>query len=114
MVDFKLNNIEGTQLEENELIQILIDELQMLLFTRPGDVLGEPELGIDLRNFLWETNLSNFELEKYTKFQINKYILMSKLFDIKVNVRLIKEDITDTAFIDIIVNDIPVMGVYVK
>ena len=114
MVDFKLNNIEGTPLEENDSLLLLIDQLQMLFFTRPGDVLGEPELGIDLRNFLWETNLSNFELEKYAKYQINKYILMSKLFDIKVKVRLIHEDITDTAFIDVIINDIPVMGVYVK
>lgn len=114
MIEIKLGNLDGTELEESNEARILIGEILMLLFTHPGDVYGEPDMGIDLKQFLWEVNFSNYELERYVMYQINKYILMTKFFDIKAQVKLIKGELNDSAFIDIIINNIPVIGVFVK
>jgi hypothetical protein len=46
----------------------------MTLFTKRGEVLGEPEFGIDVEKYLFEFSIDPFALTKDAGYQINKYV----------------------------------------
>lgn len=114
LIDIKLNDNVLNGIQESSPLRSLIDQLTMLFFTTPGDVLGQPEMGLNLKQYLFELNFSNFEVERYIKRQIDAFIYWSKFFQIDVKVKLIKGDINDVGFVDVAINGINSIGVYIK
>ena len=45
---------ESEILEINDYLFEFIEQIEVLLFTEPGEVLGEPEFGIDLERYVHE------------------------------------------------------------
>jgi len=68
----EINYIEDA-LEEDNPLMIYLQRIKMLLFTRPGDVYGDPNFGIHLERLLFHTNLSNFIIKKTIEDQISLY-----------------------------------------
>ncbi len=106
--------LDNKHLLTSDPLKKIVDQIQMLLFTKPGDVLGEPEFGVDLHSYLFELQFSAADMRKYILYQINKYIPYSTKHNIDVQVRLFSEDLENVAFVDIIINNIPIMGIHVK
>jgi hypothetical protein len=46
----------------------------MTLFTKKGEVLGEPEFGLEVEKYLFEFTIDPFALTKEAGGQINKYV----------------------------------------
>ena len=61
-------------LVEDDVIRVIIQKYEMLLFTNKGDVFGEPDLGANLEELLFETRLSSEYIEGDIKVQIETYI----------------------------------------
>jgi len=61
-------------LVEDDVIRVIIQKYEMILFTNKGDVFGEPDLGANLEELLFETRLSNEYIEGVIKVQIETYI----------------------------------------
>ena len=61
---------------EDDAIEVVLQKLEMLLFTSAGDVMGSAgyRMGGDLEYMLWETQLPNNIIESRLTDQINKYI----------------------------------------
>ena len=115
IIDIRLSELPpNLNPEQTNIIESVIEQIQMLLFTRPGDVLGDPEFGIDLNQFIFELSFSNYEITRVIKNQISRYVLWEKYFNIDVSVRLIKGEFQDSAFIDILIDGIPTIGVHIK
>ena len=56
----------------------------MTLLTKKGEVLGEPEFGLDVTKYLFEFEGSALEpLEKEADDQIQNYVMMSRQYAIK-------------------------------
>ena len=74
---------------EEDIIEVVIQKLEMLLFTNKGDVFGENNIdfGGDLEFYLWQTNISNANLKNNIIEQINQYIpeLFVMGFDLELN-----------------------------
>ncbi|MCK9445827.1 hypothetical protein M0Q50_02925 [bacterium] len=66
----------STKIIENDAVEVIVQKLEMLLFTNKKDIIGTAsyDFGADLEYLLWETKLPNNILEKRIKEQINKYI----------------------------------------
>jgi|AntRauTorckE6833_2_1112554.scaffolds.fasta_scaffold00027_21 hypothetical protein len=65
------NNIE---LVEDDVIRVIVQKYEMIIFTNKGDLLGDPNFGADLPNLLYETKLSAEFIEGDIKAQIADYI----------------------------------------
>lgn len=66
----------STKIIENDAVEVIVQKLEMLLFTNKKDIIGTAsyDFGADLEYLLWETKLPNNILEKRINEQINKYI----------------------------------------
>ena len=63
-----------TELIEDDVIRVIIQKYEMLLFTNKGDVLGFPDMGCDLEELLHESRVSSDFVEGEIEQQIFTYI----------------------------------------
>jgi hypothetical protein len=71
---------------EDNVIRVIIQKYEMILFTNKGDLLGDPNFGANLEELLHETRLSAEVIEGDIKAQIADYIpeIDSIEYDLKV------------------------------
>ena len=62
------------QIIEDDVIRIILQKWEMILFTNKGELFFEPNFGGDLEKLLHETRLSSETVEGDLKGQINSYI----------------------------------------
>lgn len=62
------------QLEVHDELESTLQQIKMTLFTKRGEVLGEPEFGLDVEKYLFEFSVDPFALTKDAGYQINKYV----------------------------------------
>jgi hypothetical protein len=88
MVDFYFRaqtdpNYRANIFESRNDIENTIEQVRMTLLTKKGEVLGEPDFGLDTTKYLFE-----FEgypigiLEKEAASQIQDYVMLSKIYEV--------------------------------
>jgi hypothetical protein len=80
--------IDRNYIIENELIEVIVQKLEMVLFSNKGDVIGDEDMGCNLEYYLWSTTIPNESLRKIVIDQIVKYIpeLYTIGFDFVLNI----------------------------
>jgi hypothetical protein len=63
-----------TELIEDDVIRVIIQKYEVLLFTNKGDVLGFPDMGCNLEELLHESKVSSDFVEGEIEQQIFTYI----------------------------------------
>lgn len=61
---------------EDQIIEVIVQKLEMLLFTTENEVYGQDSIGfgIGLEKYLWETRISNNIIENKIKKSITNWI----------------------------------------
>lgn len=59
---------------EDDVIRVIIQKYEMILFTNKGEVFGDLDFGANLEELLFETKLSAEAIEGMINTQIGKYI----------------------------------------
>jgi hypothetical protein len=59
---------------EDEVIRVIIQKYEMIIFTNKGELLGDPSFGANLTALLHETRLSAETIEADIRAQISDYI----------------------------------------
>ena len=59
---------------EDDLIRVIVQKYEMILFTNKGDVFGSPDFGSDLPKLLFQTKVSQDTVKKIILEQIYTYI----------------------------------------
>jgi hypothetical protein len=77
---------KDTSLIEDDVIQVIVQKYEMILFTNKGEVFGEPDFGANLEELLYETRLSSEYIEGDIKMQIQTYIEEIKYIDYTLKV----------------------------
>lgn len=105
----------SSKLIEDDLIRVIVQKYEMIIFTNKGDVLGEPDFGADLEKLLHETKVSSKYVEKDIIDQIMKYIPEIFSIDFKLNVVFTQDPQRhqDIMFINFQISDYEVFA-YVK
>jgi hypothetical protein len=61
-------------LDTNNRLEALISKLKMILYSNRGDVLGDPDLGMDLEDYLFERRIDEATIKERFYAQVAKYI----------------------------------------
>ncbi len=87
---------------EDDVIRVIIQKYEMLLFTNKGDLLGDPDFGCDLQILLFQTKVSAEGVRKIILQQIRKYIpeLSTTNFELKTSFFQDPENYQDVLQID--------------
>lgn len=76
----------NAEIIEDEVVRVIIQKYEMILFTNKGDLLGDPNFGANLTALLHETRVSSETVEAEIRAQISDYI--SELDTIEYELRV--------------------------
>ena len=65
---------DPSQIMEDEVLNVILQKYEMILYTNKGELLGEPDFGGDLELLLHETKVSSTTVETNLHPQIQTYI----------------------------------------
>ena len=80
------------QLEVYDELESCLQQIKMTLFTQKGEVLGEPEFGLEVEKYLFEFTIDQFALTKEAGGQITKYVGEARKRNIGVRPASYKDD----------------------
>ena len=100
-------------IELNDDLSFLIMQLEMVLFTDNYDCYTTPMLGARLRDLIFSLNFNEAEIRLVIRKQISRYIELANRFDIQVDVRFMRGEVSDIAIVDILVDGKKALGAYV-
>jgi phage baseplate assembly protein W len=65
---------QPNQLEVYDDLESMLQQIRMTLFTQKGEVLGEPDFGVNVEQYLFEFSIDPFSLTREAAAQINNYV----------------------------------------
>ena len=107
---------DADEIEITDRVELLLQEVEMILTTSKGSVLGDPDFGLSLDSYIWSTAKGNSHIKQDAENQINKYISNDTLrgIDLGIEVNFIKGEIWDTIILDILIDGTQVAGYTVE
>jgi phage baseplate assembly protein W len=64
----------ANQVEIADDLEATLQGIRMTLFTNKGEVLGDPDFGVSLNNYLFEFSIDPFAVAREAADQINRYV----------------------------------------
>jgi len=102
------------KLDISDEYEMLYSKIMMILSTRAGDVLGDPEFGMSLEDKLFTFDVSEETLKQEIYTQIQKYIPEAGKFDLKIDIKKFRGSVRDIILIDFYIDGRKSFGVMVK
>lgn len=76
----------NAEIIEDEVVRVIIQKYEMILFTNKGELLGDPNFGANLTALLHETRVSAETVEAEIRAQISDYISELDTIDYELRV----------------------------
>ena len=103
-------NFVENKIEITEDLEFILMQLELILFTRQHDVLGDLGFGGDLEDLIFTTTLSGSHIENVIRNQITEYIPLANTYNIDVSCEFYKGVDRDSAVLDITVDGRTAIG----
>lgn len=98
-------------LEISDKLEALLSKLRMIIYTNRGEVLGEPELGMDLENYLFEPGLNEGVIRDRFYAQLAKYVPENTDYNIDCSVDVQSDGVVNSAYMYISINNEKMLGI---
>ena len=89
---------------QNEVEQ-LKTQIEMILFTKKGDVMGNPNFGANIEDLIYEFNFNEDSLKREIMEQLMSYCPLSNKYNVKVDVKFTRGLIRDAAQLEITIDN---------
>lgn len=94
---------EKNRIIEDDEIEVIVQKLEMILFTNKGEVFGDIELGCNLEYYLWRTRVTTGTLISKVEEQINIYIPELTTLGYIFNIDLYEGTLRDILYLNFII-----------
>ena len=98
-------------IEVEDEVEMFVQQVDTIMTTPKGSLLGDPDFGVSLDAYLWRTHLGSGNIRQDILQQINKYCVPEMkdiTFDLEVS--FIQGEIWDTVLVDLIIDGTKVAG----
>jgi len=117
-MEFYIKNIEDpnfnvSQLHSDEDISQLLIQIETLLFTTKGEVLGDPNFGTNLTEYVYSFRYNDYMLKKAVEDQIKSYIPLAAKYNTQVDVDFTTEMDRHLVFVSITIDSKYRVGLYI-
>lgn len=83
----------------------IIQQVDMILFTNKGDVLGMPDFGCNLSRYLFDTSYDENLIKQIIMSQIRSFIYLDGSYTVDVDVSFVKWDYNVAMVVDLNINN---------
>lgn len=97
-------NYDETQVQTNSEIEMLITQIQTILFTNKREVMGQPNFGCSLEELVYDFGLNEHDLRSRITDQINHYCPLATKYNIATDIMFMRGEVRDIAYIDITID----------
>ena len=94
---------EPGRIVEDDEVQVIVQKLEMILFTNKGEVLGDINMGCNLEYYLWETRITMGNLKSKIEEQVQIYIPELITLGYTLNVYLYEGTLRDILNLDFVI-----------
>jgi hypothetical protein len=114
---FYIVSQNDTRYKPNEIIvqdklRVIVNKMEILLFTNKGDVMADLDMGCDLDYYVWQTNVSGDYVKANIVAQFNNYIPELNTVNWDINVSLLEGTLQDILVIDIFVDEYSIKAIF--
>lgn len=105
------------QIETEDEIEMILSQVKMILGTKPGDVLGAPYFGVNIKKYLFNLSYSQAEMTKIIREGILSSIQYDKnryTVDVSIDFGKDRNNYSDYAVINVTINQIKRLGVLIS
>ena len=89
---------------EDDVLEVIVQKLEMILFTMKGDLYGGQDLGTNLEYYLWDTKLPVGDIKNVVIEQINNYIPELNEIGYNFTVNLYEGSYRDILYLNFVIN----------
>lgn len=79
------------EINESEIVNVIIQKYEVMLFTNQGEVLGDPNFGANLLDLLYQTKVSASFVKRRIEEQIQAYIPELSSINYNLNVVFVQD-----------------------
>jgi len=103
---------DSTELIEDELIRVIVQKYQMIIFTNKGEVLGDPDFGANLEQILFEFRVSEDYVKAKIQEQIDTYIpeMLGSAYNLQIVFVQDPENYQDMMFVNLTIADYDIVA----
>lgn len=94
----------GDRVEISDELESAIQQVKMTLFTKKGEVLGEPDFGLQFENYLFEYDIDPMSLAQEGADQINKYVSEGRKRQITLSPSIYQDEKANRDILVLLVN----------
>jgi hypothetical protein len=102
----------SSEIVTDELVRVLINKIEMCLFTNKGEFIGDPDFGCNIPKYLWESNLSVEFIRNEINTQFIKYIPELINYNYTLDVFITEGTFRDVMIINISINQYTVNAIF--
>ena len=115
--DFYITYIGHPRYKEGEIIvedivRLVINKIEMVLFTNKGEFIGDINFGCDLPRYLWQTNVSVDFIRGIIQEQYDTYIPELRDFNTVLDVQIVEGQLQDIMVINTTINEFKVNTIF--
>ena len=107
-------NYDQTKVHSESELSQLIGQIETMLFTNKGDVLGEPQFGANLEDLVYSLSYNESQIAAVIETQMEIYVPLAVKYNVQTTVEFYKGNIRDIAQINIEIDSKCQVGVYVN
>lgn len=98
---------------ENE-VQRLITQIETILFTNRGEVLGSPDFGCNLEDMIYSLGFNEHQIKTTIDSQIRAYCPLATKYKVTSQISFVRGPARDIAYVDITINNKYLVQIYVN
>jgi hypothetical protein len=100
------NKYMNGKIEEDDIISVIVQKLEMLLFTNENEILGQSDnfIGCNLEYWLWKTKVPADVLKRTITVQISQFIPELTVIGYGMDIRIYEGTFRDIMNIDFSIN----------
>jgi len=94
---------EVDRIVEDDEVEVIVQKLEMILFTNKGEVLGDIDIGCNLEFYLWQTRITTGNLKSKVEEQIAVYIPELSMIGYTLDVVLYEGTLRDILYLNFVI-----------
>ena len=106
-------NYKSDVMQQDSELSMLLTQIQTMLFTRKGEVLGQPNFGANLEDYVYELRYNDYQLKTVIDNQIAEFIPLASKYNVSVCIEVVDDVTNHVVFLDITVDSRFQLGVYI-